>query len=96
VSPNNFNILYMLILTDTGHTAVKRSRIIQSTTPSSSSESIADTETTKPSIKDRGRDIDEFFDPPAKGPDGKPRRRCKVCVYVLFRTHFIFCLIAWL
>jgi hypothetical protein len=36
-------------------------------------------------MKQRSRDIDEFFDKPCKAPgDSKPKRECIICKYVVY------------
>ena len=40
----------------------------------------SDDMTSRETIKDKVKDINEFFDPPVKGPDGsKAKRPCKLC-----------------
>jgi hypothetical protein len=53
------------------------------TPPATSSGSESDEKgNTTLTLKERSRDIDQFFDPAGRGEDGKRRRRCIICRYV--------------
>ena len=62
-----------------------------SSEPSDVDSSEVEQEAPKPTMKDRSRDIDAFFDEPAKVKDSnKPKRACKICRCAIFLVFLIY------
>lgn len=63
----------------------------RSSPPSDVDSSEVEQEAPKPTMKDRSRDIDAFFDEPAKVKDSnKPKRACKICRCAIFLVFLIY------